>query len=117
MGANPSTGIVIFGDMDRSPYYLKNKAKYMASARKSREKRKKFVDDLKRSPCVDCGGTFQPWQMQFDHLGDDKCDSVSNLIKTASMKAIEAEIAKCELVCANCHADRTYQRAQKKLTG
>ncbi len=28
-----------------------------------------------------------------------------------SVEVLITEMAKCELVCANCHAERTYQRA------
>lgn len=48
--------------------------------------------------------------MQFDHLGD-KLFTISNAGAT-SVERLLAEIAKCEVVCANCHAERTYQRTQ-----
>jgi hypothetical protein len=32
--------------------------------------------------------------------------------KSMSLRRVMAEIAKCELVCANCHRIRTYLRAQ-----
>jgi len=65
---------------------------------------------LKDEPCVDCGNKYAPWIMQFDHLGDeDKVDKISRM-GTYSWKKVEEEIAKCDLVCANCHADRTYRR-------
>lgn len=69
--------------------------------------------DLKGGPCTDCGGTFPPWVMQFDHLPHrgKKRANVSKLSAQGySEKIVLAEIAKCELVCANCHADRTYHR-------
>ena len=32
------------------------------------------------------------------------------------MGEAEAEVAKCEVVCANCHAERTYQRIRERGT-
>lgn len=69
-----------------------------------------YVDDLKRKPCVDCAGTFEPCQMQFDHIGTDKVASVSQMVRGKGRAFVDAEIAKCELVCANCHALRTHRR-------
>ena len=72
------------------------------------------VWDLKRKPCVDCGIQYEPWQMQFDHLdSDSKVRKISQLV-THSWKKVLEEIEKCELVCANCHADRTYKRKVSK---
>jgi hypothetical protein len=49
--------------------------------------------------------------MQFDHLGDDKDRDVATLaLVPVSLARLQAEIAKCEIVCANCHAERTYRR-------
>ena len=53
--------------------------------------------------------------MQFDHIYDNKIDNIANLVSRAvSIENIIKEIEKCELVCANCHADRTYRRRNNK---
>jgi molybdopterin synthase catalytic subunit len=65
------------------------------------------------NPCSDCGQRFHFVAMQFDHRpGELKIGEVSNLIKAGARLKVWAEIAKCDLVCANCHAIRTYQRQQ-----
>lgn len=65
------------------------------------------------SGCKDCGYNTSPYALQFDHIGDDKKDSVSNLIRSDySWSTIKTEISKCEIVCANCHAVRTKARGQ-----
>lgn len=46
--------------------------------------------------------------MHFDHLGD-KLFEISDSL-TYSIDRILREVEKCELVCANCHAVRTYNR-------
>lgn len=71
-----------------------------------------WAQGLKQNePCVDCGGYFHWVAMQWDHVGTDKAANVSDMVKGGlSRKRILAEIAKCELVCANCHAVRTFMR-------
>lgn len=49
--------------------------------------------------------------MQWDHLpGSEKLGDISGSWTGRSEQLILAEIAKCELVCTNCHAIRTFQR-------
>lgn len=51
------------------------------------------------------------WRMQFDHRnGDEKVACVSELISMGTLNKLLAEIAKCDVVCANCHCDRTHRR-------
>jgi hypothetical protein len=70
-----------------------------------------WVRELKRRPCADCGGLFHPVAMHFDHRPGEKKDfEVGWAIRGYSRRRIMAEIAKCDLVCANCHAVRTYER-------
>ena len=72
------------------------------------------LDALKGSPCVDCGGTFPPECMDFDHRpGEEKVKPVGNMYQM-SMKNIKAEIEKCDLVCANCHRIRTWRTRMGK---
>ena len=63
--------------------------------------------------CADCGGFFHPAAMTFHHLpGSTKRADVSNLLYSGYRQVLLDEIAKCELVCANCHAVRTFMRKQ-----
>jgi hypothetical protein len=65
----------------------------------------------KGKPCADCGAVLPTLAMHWDHLpGAEKIDHVGTLRQTNSRRRILAEIAKCELVCANCHALRTLAR-------
>ena len=66
--------------------------------------------ELKKEPCKDCGGQFKPWQMQFDHVRGRKVAAIADIVKRGNIRQLKAELPKCELVCANCHADRTYRR-------
>lgn len=60
--------------------------------------------------CVDCGGVYPYWIMDFDHLDPKlKLFEISRASKYChSVVDLVAEIAKCELVCANCHRYRHY---------
>jgi len=57
--------------------------------------------------CLDCGYDDNSDALQFDHRpGTVKARTVASL----SGAALIAEIAKCDVVCANCHAIRTATR-------
>lgn len=73
---------------------------------------KALVDDLKTAPCRDCGGTFPPEAMDFDHLpGTDKLGEIGKLVSGRySWDLVKAEVAKCDLVCSNCHRVRSRTR-------
>ena len=73
-----------------------------------------WMRDLKSVPCADCGGRFHPAAMAFDHLpGSVKVLDIASLVRRGSVGLARAEIQKCEIVCANCHAIRTYERREK----
>jgi hypothetical protein len=62
-------------------------------------------------PCADCGSVFPAEAMHWDHLpGVVKHGNLSDLLRGGNRERIAAEIAKCELVCSNCHAVRTVRR-------
>lgn len=77
-----------------------------------RNRKREFINNIKNKPCVDCAKIYEPFCMDFDHVRGSKIDAISNLIhnKLSNTRILE-EIAKTELVCALCHAFRTYKRA------
>lgn len=81
-----------------------------ANARKAAKKA--LIMEYKSQPCVDCGFTFFPCQMDFDHRDpSQKINNISAMVDdNYSMKTLLAELAKCDLVCANCHRLREHGR-------
>ncbi|HEY6540341.1 MAG TPA: hypothetical protein VIZ18_05360, partial [Ktedonobacteraceae bacterium] len=65
---------------------------------------------LSMHPCVDCGET-DIRLLEFDHVRSHKAANISRLLTQGrNWSIIEAEIAKCEIRCANCHRKRTSER-------
>ena len=61
--------------------------------------------------CVDCG-LADPAVLEFDHVGP-KSTEVGRLVREGyRLERITAEVANCELVCANCHRRRTAERCR-----
>lgn len=78
--------------------------------RESRQKRKNVVIEIKEStPCADCGNYYPHYVMDFDHRDPSiKTMNVSRMVSLRGVETILEEIAKCDLVCANCHRERTF---------
>lgn len=70
------------------------------------------VNAHKSQPCMDCKGKFHVVCMDFDHRdGVEKLDNVATMVAEGRpLGLIEAEIAKCDVVCSNCHRIRTLMR-------
>lgn len=66
---------------------------------------------LLNHPCIDCGET-DPIVLQFDHLDPTtKTTTISICVRRAnSLQTLIEEMAKCEVVCANCHMQRTAKQ-------
>jgi len=77
-------------------------------------KQRAFMDSLKSGPCADCGLKFVPCQMDFDHRDPaTKVKGLAQMFHWARGKIL-AEVAKCDLVCANCHRDRTQKTVESE---
>lgn len=86
-----------------------------ATSKNLQQRNRFYIDELKKTPCTDCGQTFDPVCMDFDHIGTDKLLEISKLrYQNVSLETIQAEIDKCELVCACCHRLRTKHRAAER---
>ncbi len=83
--------------------------------RQQNERRHKivlFVFEYKKThPCVDCGED-DPIVLEFDHLiqKNKEFNIADGCHGGFSLKKIINEINKCDVVCANCHKRRTFER-------
>ena len=110
-------------------WYHKNRIRVLAGQKKYRESNREKCNEFKKEHyedrrrkldllkldrcCYDCGGVFPPESMQWDHIpGKGKKFNVCEGPKKELSEVID-EIAKCQLVCANCHAVRTVSRRRK----
>lgn len=92
-------------------YYKKNPN----SIKKSTDKRKRLIRTLiineKKQPCLDCGVEYPYYVMDFDHVRGEKSFNISVAAqKRFNIVKIVEEIAKCDVVCSNCHRERTFNR-------
>lgn len=86
----------------KSPHIAQNRARWRANAA--------MLNEIRDVPCADCGRRFLPCVMQFDHRDPTmKTHEVTRILMRAR-SVILAEVAKCDIVCTNCHRDRTYKR-------
>jgi 5-methylcytosine-specific restriction endonuclease McrA len=90
-------------------HYRKNKEKYIQNALEAKKRLREYVRQKKNQKCTDCGMKYPYYVMQFDHLSDKKY-TIGTLVNLNNRGKLEQELAKCEVVCANCHAERTHQR-------
>jgi len=74
-----------------------------------RDRKRLRLIEAKSKPCMDCGGMFPAECMDFDHVRGEKTTTVGAL-SNHSDKRFWAEVAKCDLICSNCHRIRTWKR-------
>lgn len=93
----------------------KNREDYLAYHRRRYREKKGRLVELRSKPCTDCHETFEWFIMEFDHVperGPKRFNITDGCVDRLDFKL---ELAKCDLVCANCHARRTYNRKQAGL--
>jgi hypothetical protein len=91
-------------------WYARNRKKAIAAVRPHRERRKRalaawFVELKRQLVCARCGEAH-PACLVFHHR-DPKQKEVAIAVamrRAWGRKRIVAELAKCEVLCANCHA-------------
>ena len=73
---------------------------------------KALLARLKAKPCLDCEGVFPVECMDFDHVRGTKMFNIGTYASQHGKLTpqLKDELAKCELVCANCHRIRTQAR-------
>jgi len=99
-------------------WYAKNQKRQLRNLRSWKLRRREVlradVLAFKKRPCADCRRKYPPYVMHCDHVRgqkrfniSDKTSSTANLVSVA---ALHEELAKCDVVCSNCHAERTHRR-------
>lgn len=91
--------------------------RYRSGVTERRNKLLAYVQAIKlERGCADCGYRDHPAALDFDHLpGHAKEFRVAQLSNGATRAKIDAEIAKCDVVCANCHRVRTAKRRESPV--
>ncbi len=117
--------LLLASDFHRGQSHCKEcRAEYMrtrgdlhrAQTRRARDKRRAaarayILGILRSGACADCG-LADAAVLEFDHIGPKRME-VGKLVREGYLlHHIEAEVANCELVCANCHRRRTARRAR-----
>lgn len=91
----------------KAHYYkhVKNNPNTTYSQYKRADVRKKEFIALKGGKCSKCGYNKNYSALHFHHLKDKSFPLDSRNIGNRSMKSLLEELSKCELLCANCHAE------------
>jgi hypothetical protein len=97
-------------------HYQRHKDVYLRRNSRYRRRNSEIIRESKCKPCADCGIQYPYYVMDFDHRqGEIKVINLGNARRLTRPKILE-EIAKCDVVCSNCHRERTYQRKLRNRT-
>lgn len=96
---------------DSKRHYRRNKEQYLARNRAKRAQLNDFLRKYKEfHGCKDCKGKFPYYVLDFDHRDPSKKQfEPARLTRLGSWDRMLGEISKCDVVCANCHRERTHQ--------
>lgn len=99
-------------------YYYKNKEKCAEKAKKWRLENKEYIKEkqkiVKRERklkaieylggcCQHCNQSFHPFIYEFHHTDPLTKDRDPSKMMSLKWDKLQAELDKCELLCANCH--------------
>jgi hypothetical protein len=95
-------------------HYQNNKRQYLDRNSRTNARHRALIRLAKSRPCIDCGVQYPYYVMDFDHRDAATKSFILSDVPRATSKSLMREIEKCDVVCANCHRERTHQRALKK---
>lgn len=92
-------------------WYKKHPKSINNSVKKQTKAIREYIIKSKSKPCLDCNKEYPYYVMDYDHVRGVKEFNLSVAAsKYRSLDKIKKEILKCDLVCANCHRERTFSR-------
>lgn len=93
-----------------------NRKKHQINVRKNNKQarlKRRVLVLSKLDKCVDCGEDDKV-VLEWDHVRGEKHSNIADMVRMgASETKILEELAKCEVVCANCHRKRTASRDKR----
>lgn len=107
--------VAIVGCSKSTVSYHCGKGQADKSLRRQRDRRsvvRKHIQMTKElTPCMDCGVNYPYYVMDFDHRpGEVKSFTIAYVAKDMTLDKVKEEISKCDIVCANCHRIRSWDR-------
>ena len=96
-------------------WYQENKAKHISFVRNRDKRIRTWLREYKESlGCEACGETH-PACLEFHHIDpNEKKFSLGRINTFLSVRLIKGEIAKCRLLCANCHRKEHWNEHHAK---
>lgn len=96
-------------------WYAANRDREIERVARRQTATRDFLRALRDRPCVDCGGRFHPVQMDFDHRDPAEKRFTLSKVQLKGRDELLAEVAKCDVVCSNCHRLRTRRQHRERL--
>jgi transposase-like protein len=104
---------------DRS-YYQRHKSERRVADAERKYRLYEYLQRIKaQAKCKYCGESH-PAVLQFHHRDPREKDfDISTFVyhQKGGLEKLEAEIAKCDVLCANCHLKYHYENDQRRLHG
>lgn len=90
-------------------WYRDNAEHVKAKTAARKRRHTQILAKIKDVPCADCGQKYPHYVMDFDHVSGEKCFTMGHA-RCLSIERLLEEVEKCEVVCSNCHRERTFRR-------
>lgn len=90
-------------------YRIKNKSKIKRAVYNSRLNNESYnlMLQFKYQPCCDCNKQYPYYVMDIDHIKGKKLFNLAHSYKY-SLREVITELSKCEVICSNCHRERSW---------
>jgi hypothetical protein len=83
--------------------YAEDPERFRRRSREHYYRQRAWFDTQKENPCADCGVQYPPCVMDFHHRDPaEKLFQIGPRVHASRVRLL-AEIAKCDLLCSNCH--------------
>jgi hypothetical protein len=96
-------------------WYEENKAKHITYVRNRDKKIKLWLKEYKKTLRCEICEENHPACLDFHHIDPNKKDfALGRINKFLSIKLLQNEIAKCKVLCSNCHRKEHYEQKEKE---